>query len=79
VGGFRSYHTQPRPHSQQFPFVFAFKETLASQKFQEDEELKNEVIMWLCVQAAEFCDMGIQQLVPRVNKCLDKGGDCVEK
>jgi hypothetical protein len=25
--GFRPSHSQPRPHSQQFPFVFAFKET----------------------------------------------------
>jgi hypothetical protein len=23
--------------------------------------------------------MGIQKLVPRLNKCLDKGGDYVEK
>jgi hypothetical protein len=30
-------------------------------------------------QAAEFYDIGIQNLVPRLNKCLDKGGDYVEK
>ena len=35
--------------------------------------------MWFRVQAAEFCDMGIQKLVPRLNKCLDKGGGYVEK
>jgi hypothetical protein len=34
--------------------------------------------MWLCVQAAEFCDMGIQKLVP-AKKCLDKVGDYAEK
>jgi hypothetical protein len=52
---------------------------MAGQKFHEDEEVKNEVTAWLCAQAAEFCDIGIQNLVPRLNKCLDKGGDYVEK
>jgi hypothetical protein len=52
---------------------------MAGQKFHEDEEVKNEVITWLHAQAAEFCDIGIQNLVPRLNKCLDKCGDYVEK
>ena len=30
-------------------------------------------------QAADFYDSGIQKLVPRLNKCLDNPGDCVEK
>jgi hypothetical protein len=55
------------------------KEHLAGQKFQEDEEVKNKVTTWLPAQAAEFCDIGIQKIVPRLNKCLDKGGDYVEK
>jgi hypothetical protein len=45
--------------------------------FHEDEEVKNDVTAWLRVQAAEFCDIGIQKLVPRLNKCLDKSGDYV--
>jgi hypothetical protein len=52
---------------------------MAGQKFHEDEEVKNEVTVWLRAQAAEFYDIGIQKLVPRLNKCLDKGGDYVEK
>jgi hypothetical protein len=56
-----------------------FKKHLAGQKFHEEEEVKNEVTTWLCAQAAEFCDIGIQKLVHRLNKCLDKGGDYVEK
>jgi hypothetical protein len=55
------------------------KKHLAGQKFHEDEEVKNEVTTWLHAQAAEFYDIGIQKLVPRLNKCLDKGGDYVEK
>jgi hypothetical protein len=30
-------------------------------------------------QAADFYDWGIQKLVPRINKCSDNAGDCVEK
>jgi hypothetical protein len=55
------------------------KKHLAGQKFDEDEEAKNEVTMWLRAQAAEFCYIGIQKLVPRPNKCLDKGSDYVKK
>jgi hypothetical protein len=55
------------------------KKHLAGQKFHEIQEVKNKVTTWLCAQAAEFCDIGIQNLVPRLNKCLDKGGDYVEK
>jgi hypothetical protein len=55
------------------------KKHLTGQKFHEDEEVKNKVITWLHAQAAEFYDIGIQKLVPRLNKCLYKGGDYVEK
>jgi len=41
--------------------------------------VKNEVTMWLRAQAAVFCDIRIKNWYPDLNKCLDKGGDCVEK
>jgi len=41
--------------------------------------VKNEVTTWLHAQAAEFYDIGIKKLVPRLNKYLDKGGDYVNK
>jgi hypothetical protein len=53
------------------------KKHLAGQKFHEDEEVRNEVTAWLRARAAEFYDIGIQKLVPRLNKCLDKVGDYV--
>jgi hypothetical protein len=40
---------------------------------------ENEVTAWLRAQAAELYDIGIQNFVPRLNKCLDKGGDYVGK
>jgi hypothetical protein len=52
---------------------------MAGQKFHEEEDVKNKVTAWLRAQTAEFYDIGIQNLVPRLNKCLDKGGDYVEK
>jgi hypothetical protein len=55
------------------------KKHLAGQKFHEDEAVKNEVTTWFRAQAAKFCDIGIQKLVPTLNKCLDEGGDYVEK
>jgi hypothetical protein len=34
---------------------------------------------WFKGQAADFYALGIQKLVPRLNKCLDNAGDYVEK
>jgi len=62
-----------------FHLFLHLKKHLIYQKFHENEEVNNEVIMWLCVQATEFYNIGIQKLTPRLNKCLDKGGDSVEK
>jgi hypothetical protein len=52
---------------------------VAGLKFHKDEELKNEVTTLLRAQVAEFYDTAIQKLAPRLYKCLDKGGDYVEK
>ena len=50
-------------------------------KFDDDDEVQDEVITWFKEHAADFYDSGIQKLVPRLNtrKCLDNAGDCVEK
>jgi hypothetical protein len=41
--------------------------------------MKEEVMTWFKVLAADFYDSGIQKLVPTLNKYLDNAGDCVEK
>ena len=33
----------------------------------------------LSLQVATFYEEGIQKLVPRYDKCLNNGGNCVEK
>jgi len=45
----------------------------------DDDEVQEEVMTWFKAQAADFYDSGIQKLVPRLNKCLDNAGDCIEK
>ena len=54
------------------------KKHLAGKKFDDDDEVQEEVMTWFEGQAAHFYDSGIQKLVPRLNKCLDKPGDYVE-
>jgi hypothetical protein len=69
----------PNLGSGDFHLFLHLKKHLAGQKFQEDEEAKNEVTTWLRAQSAEFCGIRIQNLVPRLNKCLDRSDDYVEK
>ena len=52
---------------------------LSRKKFDDDDEVQEEVTTLFKGQAADFCDSGVQKLVPRHNKCLDNAGDCVEK
>jgi hypothetical protein len=44
-----------------------------------DDEVKEAVNTWFVSQAAFFYDAGIQKLVPRYDKCLNNGGNYVEK
>jgi hypothetical protein len=55
------------------------KKHLAGKKFDDDDEVQEEVMTRFKGQAADFYDSGIQKLVPRLNKCLDNAGDYVEK
>ena len=53
------------------------KKNLAWKKFDDDDEVQEEVMTWFKEQAADLYDSGIQKLVPRLNKCLDNAGDYV--
>jgi hypothetical protein len=48
-------------------------------KFDDDDEVQEEVMTCFKGQVADFIDSEIQKLVPRLNKCLDNAGDYVEK
>lgn len=55
------------------------KEFLGGKRFDTDDEVKEAVKDWLSSQAADFYDLGLQKLVERHDKCLNKNGNYVEK
>jgi hypothetical protein len=55
------------------------KETSRLTKFDNDDEVQEEVMTCFEGQAADFYDSWIKRLVPTLNKCLDNAGDYVEK
>jgi len=61
-------------------FLFLhLKKYLAKKKFDDDDEVQEEVLTWFKGLVADFYDSEIQKLVPRLKKCLDNAGDYVEK
>jgi hypothetical protein len=44
-----------------------------------DEEVKEAVQEWLAAQSKTFFSAGIQKLMERWNKCIEKHGDYFEK
>jgi hypothetical protein len=58
---------------------FHLKEHLAGKKFDNNDEVREEVMMLFKGQMADFYASGVQKLIPRLNKCLDNAGDHVEK
>ncbi|GBM35322.1 Histone-lysine N-methyltransferase SETMAR [Araneus ventricosus] len=62
-----------------FHLFLYLKRHIPGQNFHDDDEIINEVEMWFQQQVVNFYDCGIQKLVPRLNKCLDNGGNFVEK
>ncbi|KAJ4428302.1 hypothetical protein ANN_24320 [Periplaneta americana] len=62
-----------------FHFFLHLKKFLGGQRFDGDDEVKTAVREWFASQAGEFYNEGIERLVPRLDKCLNNGGDYVEK
>jgi transposase len=61
--------------SDHHPFTY-LKDWLQSQRY--SNELMEGVKTWLSSQAPDF-DTGIQKRIPRYDKCLNSGGDYIEK
>jgi histone-lysine N-methyltransferase SETMAR len=62
-----------------FHLFQALKEFLGGRCFKSDEEVEDAIKEWLSGLATEVCDKGIQNLITRYDKCLNVGGDYVEK
>jgi hypothetical protein len=56
--------------------VFLHLKTFLDSRWFHDDKVKEAVNTWFASQAASFYAAGIQQLVPRYNKCLNSGGNC---
>jgi hypothetical protein len=50
-----------------FHLFLHLKKHLAGKKFDDYDEVQEEVMTWFKGQAADFYDLGIQKLVPRLN------------
>ena len=62
-----------------FHLFLHLKKFLGGKRFDNHNDLKDAVQKWLTSQAAAFYEEGIQKLVPRYDKCLNNGGEYVEK
>ena len=62
-----------------FHLFLHLKKHLVGKKFDDEDEVQEEVMTWFKGLAADFYDSRMQKLVPRLNKCLDNAGDYVEK
>ncbi|GFX61939.1 HTH_48 domain-containing protein [Trichonephila clavipes] len=58
-----------------FHLLRYLKEFLGGKRFDTADEVKEEVQDWLSSQAADVYDLGIQKLVERYDKCLNKYGN----
>ena len=54
------------------------KEALGGQRF-DDEQVENFVLKWLQTLPASFYDAGIKEFPIHWQKCIEKGGNYVEK
>jgi histone-lysine N-methyltransferase SETMAR len=63
----------------EFHMILHLKTFLGGRLFHDDNEVKEAVNTWFASQAASFYDAGIQKLVPHYDRCLNNGGNYVEK
>ncbi|GBM15065.1 hypothetical protein AVEN_150084-1 [Araneus ventricosus] len=62
-----------------FHLFLNLKEFLGGKRFGSDAEFEKAVTTWLNELAAEEYDIGILKLVDKYDKCLNVGGDYIEK
>jgi hypothetical protein len=55
------------------------KTFLGGWQFHDDNKVKEAVNTWFALQAASFYNSRIQKLMPSNDKCLNNGGNYVDK
>jgi hypothetical protein len=53
--------------------------TAGGKLFADDEEVETELRKWLRQQSKDFCAAGFDELVTKLDKCINVGGGYVEK
>ena len=77
LGSFRPSCSHPKPHSQWFTYVFAFKETSGQQEVPRRRRgEKQSHYMVACAGGGVLCHWNTKTCI-RLNKDLDKGADYV--
>jgi hypothetical protein len=62
-----------------FHVYLHLKTFLGDQMFHDDNEVKEAINTWFALQASLFYDAGVQKLVPCYDRCLNNGGNYVQK
>jgi hypothetical protein len=57
----------------------SLNEVLGGQHFDDDQQVENFMCNWLQTRPPSFYDAGIKKLPIRWQKCIEKGGNYVEK
>ncbi|GBL80229.1 hypothetical protein AVEN_199519-1 [Araneus ventricosus] len=52
---------------------------LSGTRFSPESDVKTAAENWLNGEGRDFCQAGLNKLVLRSDKCLNRFGDCVEK
>jgi len=55
------------------------KKHLRAKRFKSHDDVKHEVQTWLCGQDPTFYQRGFEKWISRLDKCLNREGDYVEK
>ncbi|GBL95903.1 hypothetical protein AVEN_227138-1 [Araneus ventricosus] len=64
---------------QTFHLFGPLKQHLGGKHFADDDDVQHEVLLWMTQQPKEFYAAGIGALIKRWDKCINIGGDYVEK
>jgi len=78
-GSSGNIHHSPDLSPCDFHVIGQMKEALAKERFGNDDEVKNAVSKWLAEVGRDYFHRGIEKLVSRYDKCLNRYGDYVEK
>ncbi|GBL74376.1 hypothetical protein AVEN_235344-1 [Araneus ventricosus] len=65
--------------NQTFHLFGPLKQHLGGKNFADEDDFQNEVLLWMRQQPKEFYAAGIGELIKRWSKCINIGGDYVEK